>query len=62
MEEELYTVAQVADRLKVTRRTVREWLRTNRLRAGKAGHQRRITASDLQAFLQRRPEAAQERL
>jgi excisionase family DNA binding protein len=62
MEEELYTVAQVADRLKVTRRTVREWLRTNRLRAVKAGHQWRITASDLQAFLQRRPEAAQERL
>jgi excisionase family DNA binding protein len=49
--EEFYTVEQIAERLHVTPRTVREWLRTQQLNAVKAGRQWRIKASDLQAFL-----------
>jgi excisionase family DNA binding protein len=59
--EEFYTVEEVAERLKVTPRTVREWLRTKRLKAGKAGRQWRIHETDLQAFMAHgRPETQEE--
>jgi excisionase family DNA binding protein len=48
-----YTVEQIAAQLQVTERTVREWLRTKRLRGVRAGRQWRIQERDLQAFLVR---------
>jgi excisionase family DNA binding protein len=49
--EEFLTVEQVAKRLQVTERTVREWLRTKRLKGVRAGRQWRIRESDLSTFL-----------
>jgi excisionase family DNA binding protein len=57
--EALYTVEQVAKHLHVTPRTVREWLRTKKLKGVLAGRFWRIKESDLQAFL-REPGEAEE--
>jgi excisionase family DNA binding protein len=46
-----YTVEQIAEQLQVTPRTVREWLRTKRLRGVRAGRQWRVRTADLDAFL-----------
>jgi excisionase family DNA binding protein len=51
MEEPLYTVRDVSERLKVTGRTIRDWIKSGRLKAVRAGHAWRIKASDLDAFL-----------
>jgi len=60
MEQEWLTVAEVAERLKVTEVTVRRWIRSGQMRAlylgsTKAGY--RITRADLEAFLNERYEA-----
>jgi excisionase family DNA binding protein len=62
--EEFYTVEQIAGRLHVTPRTVREWLGTQQLHGVKAGRQWRITVRDLEAFLRQpgRQEPAKEGL
>ncbi|PZN07746.1 MAG: hypothetical protein DIU76_04010 [Bacillota bacterium] len=49
--ERLLTPEEVADILRVTRRTVYEWLRTGRLRGLKAGPFWRIRPEDLDRFL-----------
>jgi excisionase family DNA binding protein len=49
--EALYTVEQAAKILQVHPKTVREWLRTKKLRGVLAGRFWRIKESDLQAFL-----------
>jgi excisionase family DNA binding protein len=49
--EEFLTVEQVARRLQATERTVREWLRSRRLKGVSAGRQWRIRESDIKAFL-----------
>ncbi|HEY8424605.1 MAG TPA: helix-turn-helix domain-containing protein [Limnochordales bacterium] len=49
--ERLLTPEEVADTLRVTRRTVYEWLRTGRLRGLKAGPFWRIRPEDLDRFL-----------
>ena len=55
VEEQWYTVEEVAERVKVSQETVRRWIRRGRLRAVLLGGTRlgyRITQSDLQGFLQ----------
>ena len=55
MEEQWYTVEEVAERVKVSQETVRRWIRRGRLQAVLLGGTRlgyRITQSDLQRFLQ----------
>ncbi|MBX6377927.1 MAG: helix-turn-helix domain-containing protein [Clostridia bacterium] len=50
--ERLLTPEEVADQLRVTRRTVYEWLRTGRLRGLRAGQFWRIRPEDVEAFLE----------
>jgi excisionase family DNA binding protein len=52
----LYTVAEVADLLKVSIKTVRRWIDADELVAHRLGRQLRITESDLSAFLRQRRE------
>jgi excisionase family DNA binding protein len=50
----LYTPEEVAEKLKVTRRSVYEWLLRGRLRGLRAGDTWRIAEQDLMAFLENR--------
>jgi excisionase family DNA binding protein len=49
--EPLYTVEQAAEILQAHPKTVREWLRTKKLRGVSAGRFRRVKESDLPEFL-----------
>ncbi len=53
MSDELLTVAQVAERLKVNRETVRRWLRAGQLRGTLLGDRAgwRIPASEVERFI-----------
>ena len=51
MEEEYYTIQQVADRLQVTRQAVYNWINEGRLRAVKVGNRTRIPGSAVKEFL-----------
>lgn len=46
----MLTVHEVADRMKVTPRTVGDWIRSGKLRAIKVGRDWRIAVRDLEAF------------
>lgn len=48
----MFTPEEVAIKLKVSRRTVYEWLRKGRLHGLRAGQGWRIRPEDLEAFLQ----------
>ena len=50
MTEDLYTVSDVAERLKLHVKTVLAFIRDGRLRATKLGKQYRVTKADLDAF------------
>jgi excisionase family DNA binding protein len=52
-EEKLSTAAQVAERLQIHERTVTRWLRDGYLRGFKLGKEWRISAEDLQLFMER---------
>lgn len=53
MEDEIYTVKEVAEKLKITRKGVYDLMRDGRLGYVQIGlRQRRITATALRAFLQ----------
>lgn len=52
MEERLLTVDEAAERLRITRRTVRDWLWLGKLRGVKAGRSWRIPESAIEEFLQ----------
>lgn len=54
VKEELLTVDQVADHLKVRARTVRDWIRRNELPAIKIGREWRIEQTALEQFLDER--------
>lgn len=55
MEQEFYTVKEVADKLKITRKGVYDLMRDGRLRYVQIGiRQRRITAAALRDFVQSR--------
>ena len=61
MDEDYYTIDEVADHLKVTRKTVYDWMRTGELPYVQVGSRRRITGSALKAFLgQGKPEELSE--
>jgi excisionase family DNA binding protein len=49
--EDLYTVKEAAAKLKVSDRSVLDWLRAGKLRGLRAGKAWRIKESDLEAFL-----------
>jgi excisionase family DNA binding protein len=50
--QKYYTPEEVAQELRVTRRTVYEWLTTGRLRGLRAGSRWRIRPEDVESFLQ----------
>ena len=58
MSDELMTVSQVAERVKVNPETVRRWLRSGQLRGTLLGDRAgwRIPKAEVDAFLQRGPE------
>ena len=51
--EELWTVEEVADRMKVNPETIRRWIRTGRLKAANIGRSAgyRVSESEIQRFL-----------
>ncbi len=51
-DETLLTPVDVANRLQVNERTVTQWLRKGHLRGFKVGKEWRISAADLEGFLQ----------
>lgn len=54
VEEKFFTLAEVADRLKVNYRTVYRWVRSGDLSAIQFGREYRVTETDLQAFIEER--------
>ena len=61
MEEEYYTIDEVAERLKVTRKAIYNWMRSGELPYVHIGSRRRITSSALKTFIrQGKPEELQE--
>lgn len=54
MTERLLTTQDVADRLQVKERTVRDWIRSGELPAFDLGQGYRISEEDLEAFLEGR--------
>ena len=52
----LFTLAQVAERLQVSTKTVRRWIENDDLIAHRLGRQLRISEVDLQAFIKARRE------
>lgn len=51
MEERIYLVAEVADKLHVNAKTVRTWIQRGDLVAIRIGREWRIREQDLQAFI-----------
>lgn len=51
MFKPMLTVTEVADAMKVTTRTVGDWIRDKKLRASKVGRDWRINPDDLTAFI-----------
>ncbi len=54
VEETYYTLPEIADKLKVSRRTVYRWVQGKELPAYKLGGEFRITERDLERFLEER--------
>ncbi len=54
VEETYYTLQEVAERLKVSYRTVYRWVRSGELPAYQLGQEWRITERDLSQFLEAR--------
>jgi excisionase family DNA binding protein len=52
--EEVYTTEEVAEKLRVTAKTVREWIQRGELKAIDAGQGYRIFKSDYENFLEGR--------
>jgi excisionase family DNA binding protein len=52
MSEQYYTVREIAERFKVSRQSVYDWIAEGRLRAVKIGNRTRIPESALEAFVQ----------
>ncbi len=51
MDEPLYTIQEVTQRLKVTRKAVYDWMRAGRLRYVYVGDRRRIPRSAIEEFI-----------
>jgi len=56
MKEDVYTVEEVAQRLRVDARTVRKWIRKGDLLAIDVGREYRIRSTSLDEFIRRREE------
>jgi excisionase family DNA binding protein len=54
VDERYLTLPELAQRLKVSRRTVYRWIKDEDLNAYKFANEYRITESDLKDFLERR--------
>jgi excisionase family DNA binding protein len=52
MQDQVLTLEEAADRAKVKVKSMREWLRTGKLKGIKAGRLWRVRASDLEAFFE----------
>jgi excisionase family DNA binding protein len=52
VEEDYYTLQDIADRLKVSYRTVYRWVRAGKLPAYKFGQDWRVKESDLREFVE----------
>jgi excisionase family DNA binding protein len=61
MEERYYTIKDVAERLHVSEKTVRNWITQRKLRAVRAGHVWRITENALREFLRETGEGENRR-
>lgn len=59
MNEEYFTVAEVAKRLKVTPQAVYKWISQKRLHAVYVGSERRITSSAIEEFVRNSTRAAE---
>jgi putative molybdopterin biosynthesis protein len=57
MVDEVMTIPEVADHLKVTRQTVHKLLKDGRLKAFKIGRSTRILRSELDKFIEERMKA-----
>jgi excisionase family DNA binding protein len=51
-EDELYTVKEVARKLKVSKDAVKLWIRAKKLRAFKVGNAYRILGKDINDFIE----------
>ena len=60
-DDTLYTTAEVAEKLKITPKTVREYIQRGELEAIDMGQGYRIYKRDLDAFLERRRRRRTER-
>lgn len=60
-DDKLYTTEEVAEQLKVTAKTVREWIGRGELEAIDLGQGYRIRRSDLEAFLESRKRRRKDR-
>jgi excisionase family DNA binding protein len=60
VDERYMTLPEVADALKVSRRTVYRWIKDGDLNAYKFANEYRITESDLKEFLESRRTRAEE--
>jgi excisionase family DNA binding protein len=54
VEETYYTLQEVADKLRVSRRTAYRWVKAKELPAYKLGGEFRVTERDLERFLEAR--------
>ena len=54
VDERYLTLSEIAERLKVSRRTVYRWVKDGDLNAYKFANEYRITESDLKDFLEHR--------
>lgn len=52
MEKQYFTVKEVAERLRVTRQAIYNWIESGRLAAVKVGRSTRIPESALDAFIE----------
>jgi excisionase family DNA binding protein len=52
VDQEFFTLAEIAERLKVSYRTVYRWVQDGKLPAYKFGTEWRISSSDLEEFIQ----------
>ena len=52
MMEEIFTVMEVTERMKMPQRTVKRWLVSGQLRGLKAGRKWRVKPSAIEKFLQ----------
>ena len=57
MDEQYFTVAEVAEKLKVTPQAVYKWIKQRKISAVYAGADARITSSEIEAFIKRSTES-----